>query len=112
LITEETSGGTDQLESDKFSWKKFFETTGVAQNPSVSNGGIMNGIWNHTNNPVNLENSHQRLNYSSPLEVIRSIPGDSEVTRRFPGDPMKNQKVKPWSQSSHTDHAVLSRTGI
>jgi hypothetical protein len=89
---------------------KFFETTDLAQQPSASNGGMMNAKGNHTNNLVNLENSRRRLNYSSPPEVIRSFPGDSEVIRRFPGDSITNQQVEPQSQSRHTDLAVVSQS--
>uniref|UniRef100_A0ACD5UBF1 Uncharacterized protein n=1 Tax=Avena sativa TaxID=4498 RepID=A0ACD5UBF1_AVESA len=97
VITEEPSGGSDQLKGNKFNWKNFFETTAVAQQPFMSSG-IMNGKGNHINNLINSENSKSRLNYSCP---------PPQVIRTFPGDSMTNGQVEPRSQSSHADHAGL-----
>uniref|UniRef100_A0ACD5UQZ6 Uncharacterized protein n=1 Tax=Avena sativa TaxID=4498 RepID=A0ACD5UQZ6_AVESA len=97
VITEEPSGGSDQLKGNKFNWKNFFEKTAVVQQPFMSSA-IINGKGNHINNLINSENSKSRLNYSWP---------PPQVIRTFPGDSMTNGQVEPRSQSSHADHAVL-----
>ncbi|KAE8797729.1 hypothetical protein D1007_27200 [Hordeum vulgare] len=106
VITEGPSRGVDQLKSDMFSWEDFFEMTREAQQPFMSNGGLMNGKGKHINNLTNSEDSHSRVDYSSRRAAV------PEVIRRFPGDSMTSLQVESVNQPSRADHAVLYPSSV